>query len=77
MVERLHVFGWQGYNHYLESSLMRIFGPRYNHPIVQTIQEIIEEYGFTCEIFSAKLKLWRYVPLEELYDFDSKKWLVK
>lgn len=75
-MEKLHIFSWQVFNMNIDSSLMRFFGPRYDHHIVKILHDEIEKLGFTCEVYSSKIKVWRYVPLEDLYDYDSKLWLV-
>ncbi len=57
--------------------IISLIGPEFNDSLSNIIQNRIKQDYNEFEIFSTNLKNWRFVPYHELYDFESKKWLIK
>ncbi len=57
--------------------IISLIGPQYSDSLTKIIIDRIKKDNIDFEYFSCQVKNWRYLPLNELYDFESKKWLIK
>ena len=77
MLERISCFGWVAIAELYDSVIFITMGPTYKHPITNLLAEIISSYNLEFEFFSVKSKNFRFVNYSDLYDFQSKRWLLK
>lgn len=77
LLERLSVFSWILIFIGSEDVTFSVYGLDYKHPISKLLFEEIENEGFEYEYFSKRIKVWRNVPLGQLFSFQDKKWFLK
>ncbi|MBD3190745.1 MAG: hypothetical protein GF308_08875 [Candidatus Heimdallarchaeota archaeon] len=51
-------------------------GINHKHPVAQLLQAIFNQEGLPINMFTIRSKNFRFVPLHELFDFDSNRWKV-
>ncbi|NHJ03413.1 MAG: hypothetical protein EAX90_01200 [Candidatus Heimdallarchaeota archaeon] len=76
-LDKVSCFGWTFLGITLDENYLHILGPNYDHFLTKLIEEIIRKNKIKFEIFSVKVKTFRYVDYSQLYDFQSQKFIPK
>jgi len=76
VIDKLRVFSFTGQITLYDRNVFQIPGVTHNHPIREIIQEFLESEGFVTTFYTIKLYQSKYVPLQELYDYEEKKWKI-
>jgi len=71
---RLHVFSFLGVVVLSDRAIFTLPGVSHEHPIKELIEEVLAEEKIESVFYTIKLSKNRFVPLHELYDFDTQKW---
>ncbi|MHA1442616.1 MAG: hypothetical protein ACTSPK_12265, partial [Candidatus Heimdallarchaeota archaeon] len=71
---RLHVFSFLGVVVLSDRAIFTLPGVSHEHPIKELIEEVLAEEKIESVFYTIKLSKNRFVPLPELYDFDTQKW---
>ncbi|MHA1187647.1 MAG: hypothetical protein ACTSSK_12390 [Candidatus Heimdallarchaeota archaeon] len=72
--EQLNVFSFLGVVYLSDRILFTLPGVSYEHPIKEVIEEILAEEKMESLFYTINLSKAKFVPLHELYDFDTQKW---
>lgn len=74
LVEDLSIFGWQVILYSYSEIFLVINGLNYKDKLTELIIKFLEEKNLDFEYLSFKNKFSRYIPLNELYDYQNKRW---
>ncbi|NHJ40334.1 MAG: hypothetical protein FK731_09910 [Asgard group archaeon] len=74
LIDKMSIFSWIAFYVAHDCFIMQILGLNNEHVITNLITEFIKLQGFECERFTVVNKVWRFVPLAELYHFKGNKW---
>jgi len=77
LLKQLAIFNWVNYHITFDGLIVRILGLDSNHKIAKILYDFINEKGLSVEVFSIKQKIFRYVPLDELYSYEGHLWKLK
>ncbi|MHA1187604.1 MAG: hypothetical protein ACTSSK_12175 [Candidatus Heimdallarchaeota archaeon] len=72
--KRLHTFAFLGTFALSDRIIFTIPGISHEHPIKDAIEEIITNEKLKSTFYTVKFSKARFVPLHDLYDFDTQKW---
>ncbi len=77
LVEKFTVFGsvYVIYSYY--EVTFSIVGPSFDSPLTALLLDEVAKFEIPFDYCILSCKVWRHVPLVDLYDFESKKWLLK
>ncbi len=72
--KRLHIFSFLGIVILSDRIIFTLPGVSHEHPIKNLIEEILIEEKVEPLFYTIKLSKSKFVPLHELYDFETQKW---
>ena len=72
--KRLHIFSFLGIVILSDRVIFTLPGVSHEHPIKNLIEEILIDEKVEPLFYTIKLSKSKFVPLHELYDFETQKW---
>lgn len=76
VTKKLSVFSLLGQNTIYDRYIFNLPGVAHTHPIRKIIQDFLEKEGLTPSFYTIKFYKSNFVPLQNLFDFDSQKWKI-
>ncbi len=76
IIRKLSVFSLLGQNTLYDRHIFNIPGVAHTHPIRDVIQEFLDKEGLTSSFFTIKLHKSKFVPLQDLFDYEENKWKI-
>jgi hypothetical protein len=73
-IEKLRVFSFLGQFTIADRLIFMIPGISHKHEISNMIQQIIENAGLEMNCYTININDSRFVPLHNLYDYNTQKW---
>ncbi|NHJ48289.1 MAG: hypothetical protein FK733_10935 [Asgard group archaeon] len=74
LIDKISIFSRIAFHITHDCIIIQILGLNNEHPITNLIIKLISKFGFEYEKFTIKQKVWRFIPLSELYHFQGNKW---
>ncbi|NHJ47341.1 MAG: hypothetical protein FK733_06080 [Asgard group archaeon] len=74
LINKLSIFSWISFFILHDEIVIQIFGLNSDHVITKIITELITEFRFDFEKFTANSKVWRFIPYADLYHVKGNKW---
>jgi hypothetical protein len=74
LMDQLSIFSWIAFYSSYDGIIIQILGLNNEHAITKLVTEYISKYGFEYEKFTVNQKVWRFIPISELYHFQGNKW---
>lgn len=74
LMDKLSIFSWIAFQISYDSIIIQILGLNNEQDIANLITDLIIKDGFEYEKFTVKNKVWRYIPLADLYHFQGNRW---
>ncbi|MHA1462607.1 MAG: hypothetical protein ACTSQ0_06025, partial [Candidatus Heimdallarchaeota archaeon] len=68
------VFSFMGQINLYDRYVFQIPGISHTHPIREIIEEELNKFGLAPNFYTIRLQKSRFVPLQELYDYEDQKW---
>ncbi|MCE7745734.1 MAG: hypothetical protein GPJ52_11440 [Candidatus Heimdallarchaeota archaeon] len=76
ITNKLQIFSQLGQKKLYDRHIFNIPGVAHTHPIKEVIQEYLEEQGLATTFYTVRFHKLNFVPLQDLYDFDERKWRI-
>ena len=76
IINKLHIFSLMGQNTLYDRFIFNIPGVSSDHKIRKLIQDVLDKEGISSKFFTIKLHTSKFVPLQDLYDYDEQKWKI-
>lgn len=76
VIKKLSVFSLLGQNTIYDRHIFNLPGVAHTHPFCKIIQDFLEEEGLTSSFFTIKFYKSNFVPLQNLFDYENRKWKI-
>lgn len=76
IIDKLQVFGFLGQINLYDRYVFQVPGVSHKHPIRNVIKNFLKEEDLPVDFYSIKLLKSKYVPLQDLFDYEKEKWKI-
>ncbi|MFW9923067.1 MAG: hypothetical protein ACFFDW_07230 [Candidatus Thorarchaeota archaeon] len=76
LISKLRIFSYLTQMNLFDRIILALPSITHEHPVVQLIKRVILQSPFEASYYTIRLNKSNFVPYHDLYDFESKKWII-